>query len=86
MNTYYAVSTFAVGKYAPFISYHCPIFFDLTALKKKVVKTDGNLKELPKVFRINEDDLIRLKETLQSPAIAEKLSGMNSFTNPQSLA
>lgn len=86
VDSYEAVSSFTVGSYAPFISDHCPIIFDLRTLSKRVSKPDETLKEPPKVFRINDDDLVRLKETLQSPAIAEKLNGMNSCTNPQSLA
>ena len=72
--------------YAPFVSDHCPILFDLRCLSNKATKQNENLKELPKVFRISEDDIVKLKETLQSPAIAEKLCAMNNLTNPQALA
>ena len=58
----------------------------MRTLNKKIVKPVENLKELPKVFKISDDDLIRLKETLQSPAIAAKFSEMNCGTNPQELA
>ena len=86
VDSYEEVTSFRVGNYAPFVSDHCPIFFDFRTLCKKAIKQNENLKELPKIFRISEDDLVRLKETLQSPEIAEKLSGMNNCTNPQELA
>ena len=86
IGSYEAVTSFNVGNYAPFISDHCPIFFKVQAMSNKPVKSDDSLKELPKVFRISENDLVKLKETLQSPEIAEKLSGMNNCTDPQALA
>ena len=85
-DSYEAVTSFSVRNYAPFVSDHCPIFFDLRSLGKKATKQNENLKELPKVFRIRDDDIVKLKETLQSPAIAEKLCAMNNLTNPQALA
>ena len=86
VDSYEAVTSFSVRNYAPFVSDHCPILFDLRCLSNKATKQNENLKELPKVFRISEDDIVKLKETLQSPAIAEKLCAMNNLTNPQALA
>ena len=82
VDSYEEVLSFTVGCYAPFISDHCPIIFDLRTLIKRSAKPDPTLEEPPKVFRINDDDLVKLKETLQSPAIAAKLNEMNSCTNP----
>ena len=86
VDSYEDVTSFRVGNHAPFISDHCPIFFEFKTVHKKVVEPDDNLKELPKIFRISDDDLLKLKETLLSPAIAEKLSEMNNCTDPQALA
>ena len=51
-----AVVSFTVGNYAPFISDHCPIFFDLKTSKKKVTEVNANLKESPIVFKISDED------------------------------
>ena len=82
-----AIVSFTVGNYAPFISDHCPIFFELKSTRKKVSEVDANLKESPVVFKISDEDLVKLKETIQSPEIADKLIDMSNTTNePQALA
>ena len=82
-----AVVSFTVGNYAPFISDHCPIFFDLKTSTKKVIEVDANLKESPIVFKISDEDQIKLKETLRSPEMTNKLMNMhNTINDPQELA
>ena len=87
VDMFEAILSFTVGNYAPFISDHCPIFFDLKTTRKKVTEVDADLKESPVVYKISDEDLIKLKETIQSPEIANKLMDMNNNTNePQALA
>ena len=50
------VSSFTVGNYAPFISDHCPIFYNIITNNLGRVTPEPSLEEVPKSFRLSQDD------------------------------
>ena len=56
-----------------------------TTIIKNDNRPDISLKQSPKVFRITDEGLIKLKEVLKTPAMVDKLSNMTAV-DPQALA
>ena len=54
------VLSLSVGKYAPFLSEHCPIFFELRTATRKINESDTNLKESTMVYKIRDEDRLKL--------------------------
>ena len=80
------VSSFTVGNYAPFISDHCPIFYNIITNNLRRTTPEPSLEEVPKSFRLSQDDQTKLKEILGSAAMEERINGLCHETDPHSLA
>ena len=62
------ISLFYVGSYLPFISDHCPIFFEIQATMEKKIR-EPKLKDAPKFFKIKIEDHEKLLDALKYPEI-----------------
>ena len=81
------VCSFSVGNYSPFLSDHCPIFFEIRASSRRKPIPATNLKESPKFFKIKIEDHEKLVNTLKTPDMETRLSSlMNQIIGPQELA
>ena len=58
------VISFRVGNYSPFLSDHCPIFFEIRAIPRKV-NPEPKLKPSPKFFKIKIEDHEKLENALK---------------------
>ena len=86
VDVYGDVSLFSVGNYSPFISDHCPIFFDIRATPRKK-SSEPNLKESPKFFKIKVEDHEKLVNALKLPEMETRLSSLRDrVIGPQELA
>ena len=70
-----------MGDYSPWLSDHCPLFFELT-----FTKTPNNLEQekldiLPKSFHFSPEDRRKFVETLKSPEMVVKLTELSSSEN-----
>ena len=75
-----------MGNYAPFISDHCPIFYNIITNNLGRVTPEPSLEEVPKSFRLSQDDQTKLKEILGSAAMEERINGLSHETDPHTLA
>ena len=82
------ISLFKVGNYVPFLSDHCPIFFEVKTSGQINTAQESGLLESPKAFYLSPQDQANLIETLKLPEAADKISDMleNEHLDPQSLA
>ena len=86
VNMYEEVTLFSVGNYSPFISDHCPIYFDIRASPREK-PPEPNLRESPKFFKIKVEDHEKLVNVLKLPEMETRLSSLrNQNIGPQGLA
>ena len=75
-----------VGDYSPFISDHCPLFYEMHSKIDPKKINDVSLREYPSTFFLNPQDKEKLIESLKSPEIEGKLRALNtSALDPQSM-
>ena len=80
------VSYFSVGNYSPFISDHCPIFFEIKATPNKKTIPEPKLEESPKFFKIKSEDHEKLVDALKTQEMETRLSSLSNQTiGPQEL-
>ena len=82
------VTFFKVGNYSPFISDHCPIFYDTSIVHCQKEKCNVQLEDSLKAFCLNNQDKKKLTEILKSNEVVSKLAALNEIDspNPQNLA
>ena len=75
------ITSFRVGDYSPWVSDHCPLFFELTSTKTPNNVEQEKLDILPKSFHFSPEDRRKFVETLKSPEIVVKLTELSSSEN-----
>ena len=81
-----SITYFKVGDYSPFISDHCPLFYEMHSKIGPKKTNDESLREYPSTFFLNSQDKEKLIESLKSPEIEGKLRALNtSALDPQSM-
>ena len=71
------ITFFKVGKYFPFVSDHCPLFFEVHSKCHPKEKHEDNLKESPHIFYLKSQDKKKLIQILKSPEVADRLTALN---------
>ena len=77
LDLFNSITCFKVGNYSPFISDHCPLFYEVHS-KIEGKKQEENLQEQPGSFYLNPSDRQKLIESLKSPEQMDRLAALNS--------
>ena len=87
MDLFRNITFFKVEKYSPFLSDHCPLFYEIHSLSPPTEEGNEDLREAPNSLYLNTQDKQKLKESLKSPEIADrlKLMTMNYKGDPQTM-
>ena len=69
------ISYLNVGPYIPWVSDHCPLLYKLS-IKNSLLTDESDLKDSPESFYFTDESKNKLKETLKSPEMSEKLNSL----------
>ena len=81
LELYPSITFFKVGNYSPFLSDHCPLFYEIRCKTPIKEKREDKVKEAPNSFYINSQDKEKLGESLKRPEITERLAVLNSLSD-----
>ena len=71
-----SIKYFKVGAYSPWVSDHCPLFFNLNIQKVPTKPALENLSDLPDKYFFDEKCKAKFTETLKSNEISDKLNSL----------
>ena len=78
LDLYQSITCFEVGEYCPFVSDHCPLFYNIHSKRHFMEKSEDTGREAPNLFYLNTEDKQKLTESLKSPVIADRLAFLNN--------
>ena len=70
-----------VGSYSPWLSDHCPLFFKLNVVSKKIMQIGENLHTPPDRFFFRKKDIENFSNTLKTQEIKENLNRLEQDRN-----
>ena len=87
VELFHNITYFKVGNYSPFVSDHCPLFYELHAKNHPREIREGELREAPISFYLSAQDRQKLIKSLKSPEMANRLTVLDTVSNtdPQNM-
>ena len=82
MEIFDDITFFKVGNYSPFVSDHCPIYYEMQIKHLQRENSEIILNDSPKIFFFNNQDKQTFSEILKSPEISTKLAILSATDNP----